>query len=183
MKKVIDMQYSFPDAENYRRREFKETFNKTFLTDDYIDELLKPEKCFLMGEKGTGKTAYAVYLSNGKYKNNDSELRFIRETEYQKFVSLKKDKHLDLSDYTNIWRVILLLLLAKQIATNESVIIPRFIKFRSLNAAIDHYYMNAFSPEIIHALNFVQEAKVAAEIMSEFAKAGGESKESFFYRK
>ena len=139
MKKVIDMQYSFPDAENYRRREFKETFTKTFLTDDYIDELLKPEKCFLMGEKGTGKTAYAVYLSNGRYNNNNSELRFIRETEYQKFVSLKKDRHLDLSDYTNIWRVILLLLLAKQIAANESEIIPRFIKFRSLNAEIDHY--------------------------------------------
>lgn len=51
MKKIIDMQYSFPDAENYRRREFKETFTKTFLADDYIDDLLKPEKCFLMGRK------------------------------------------------------------------------------------------------------------------------------------
>ncbi|HIE5061529.1 TPA: P-loop ATPase, Sll1717 family [Serratia marcescens] len=181
MKKIVEMQYSFPDAENYRRREFKETFNKTFLADDYIDELLKPEKCFLMGEKGTGKTAYAVYLSNIKYSNNDSELRFIRETEYQKFVSLKKDRHLDLSDYTNIWRVIILLLLAKQIATNEPAILPRFFKFKSLNAAIDHYYMNAFSPEIIHALNFVQEAKVAAEIMSDFAKAGGEAKETFSF--
>ena len=176
MKKIVEMQYSFPDAENFRRREFKETFNRTFLTDDYIDDLLKPEKCFLMGEKGTGKTAYAVYLSNNKYKDNNAELKFIRETEYQKFVSLKQSKHLDLSDYTNIWRVILLLLLSKQIASNEPTIIPRFFKFRSLNNAIDDYYMNAFSPEIIHALNFIQEAKTAAEIMNKFANAGSEIK-------
>ncbi|GLX62335.1 hypothetical protein KMU_03750 [Proteus vulgaris] len=181
MKKIVEMQYSFPDAENFRRREFKEAFNKTFLADDYIDDLLKPEKCFLIGEKGTGKTAYAVYLSNNKYKNNNAELKFIRETEYQKFISLKQSKHLDLSDYTNIWRVILLLLLAKQIASNEPTILPRFIKFKALNSAIDHYYMNAFSPEIIHALNFVQEAKTVAEIMSNFANAGGEIKETFSF--
>ncbi|WP_225613740.1 P-loop ATPase, Sll1717 family [Pantoea sp. PNT01] len=178
MKKIVEMEYVFPDAENYRRREFKDAFNRTFLVDEYIDELLKPEKSFLMGEKGTGKTAYAVYLSNNKYKNTASELKFIRETEYQKFVSLKKEKHLDLSDYTNIWRVILLLLLAKQVAENEPSIIPKFIKFKTLNNAIDEYYYNAFSPEIIHALNFVQEAKAAAEIMNKFAKASGEIKET-----
>lgn len=177
MKKILEMQYSFPDAENYRRREFKETFNKTFLADHYLEELLQPEKCFLMGEKGTGKTAYAVYLSNNKYKNNTADLKFIRETEYQKFISLKKEKHLDLSDYTNIWRVILLLLLAKQVAVQEPTIIPRFLKFKSLNSAIDNYYMHAFSPEIIHALNFVQEAKTAAEIVNKFINASVEGKE------
>ncbi|NOI60413.1 P-loop ATPase, Sll1717 family [Vibrio coralliilyticus] len=181
MKKVVDLEYSFPDAENYRRREFKEIFNKNFVVDHYIDEILKPEISFLMGEKGSGKTAYAVYLSNNRIQSNICDLRFIRETEYQKFVSLKKERHLDLSDYTNIWRVIILLMLSKQIAEKESSILPKFLKFKSLNAAIDEYYLHAFSPEIIHALQFVQESKQAAEFLSKHAKASGEQKESLSF--
>lgn len=181
MKKVVDLEYSFPDAENYRRREFKEIFNKNFVVDHYIDEILKPEISFLMGEKGSGKTAYAVYLSNNRVQSNICDLRFIRETEYQKFVSLKKERHLDLSDYTNIWRVIILLMLSKQIAEKESSILPKFLKFKSLNAAIDEYYLHAFSPEIIHALQFVQESKQAAEFLSKHAKASGEQKESLSF--
>ena len=178
MKKVTELEYSFPDAENYRRREFKEAFSKTFLVDKYASKLLKPEISFLVGEKGAGKTAYAVYLSNNKVENCFCDLKFIRETEYQKFVALKKERHLDLSDYTNIWRVIILLMLSKQISEREKGLIPKFIKFKNLQSAIDEYYLHAFSPEIIHALQFVQESKVAAEFLSKYAKASGEQKES-----
>ncbi|AEA99484.1 P-loop ATPase, Sll1717 family [Alteromonas mediterranea] len=181
MKPVTELEYSFPDAENYRRREFKEKFTKTFLSDNYVDDILEPEISFLIGEKGAGKTAYAVYLSNNRINNHACDIKFIRETEYQKFVSLKKEKHLDLSDYTNIWRVILLLMLSKQISEKEEGVIPKFIKFRSLQNAIDEYYLHAFSPEIIHALQFVQESKVAAEYLSKHAKASGEQKESISF--
>lgn len=181
MKKVTDIIYSFPDAENYRRREFKESFNKSFLADDYVNKILKPEVSFLMGDKGAGKTAYAVFLSNNRVENNICDLKFIRETEYQKFVALKKEKHLDLSDYTNIWRVILLLMLSKQISEKEEGLIPKFIKFKNIQNAIDEYYLHAFSPEIIHALQFVQESKVAAEFLSKHAKASGEQKESLTF--
>lgn len=181
MKKIVELEYSFPDAENYRRREFKEKFNKSFAVDKHLDDILKPEVSFLMGDKGSGKTAYAVYLSNNQHRNSVCDLKFIRETEYQKFVSLKKDKHLDLSDYTNIWRVILLLMLSKQIANKEEGLIPKFLKFKSLNNAIDEYYLHAFSPEIINALQFVQESKLAAEFLSKHAKASGEQKESIIF--
>ena len=90
MKKISDLELGFPDAENYRRREFKEKFNKIFMRDEHLERIISPEISFLIGEKGTGKTAYSVYLSNNHYKNNFSSLKFIRETEYQKFVSLKR---------------------------------------------------------------------------------------------
>ncbi|MDO9257952.1 MAG: hypothetical protein Q7U54_20735 [Bacteroidales bacterium] len=134
-----------------------------------------------MGEKGSGKTAYAVYLSNNRVESTVCDLKFIRETEYQKFVSLKQERHLDLSDYTNIWRVILLLMLSKQVAEKEVGLIPKFLKFRNINSAIDEYYLHAFSPEIIHALQFVQESKIAAEFLSKHAKASGEQKESLSF--
>lgn len=181
MKKIVELEYSFPDAENYRRREFKDVFNRNFVVDNYATEILKPEISFLMGEKGSGKTAYAVYLANNRINSNICDLKFIRETEYQKFVAMKKERHLDLSDYTNIWRVIILLMLSKQIAEKEEGLLPKFIRFRELNSAIDAYYLHAFSPEILHALQFVQESKIAAEFLCQFAKAGGEQKESLTF--
>ena len=182
MKKISELKYSFPDAENYRRREFKEVFNKNFVADDYVQKILEPQISFLIGEKGAGKTAYAVYLSNNNIENNVCDLKFIRETEYQAFVSLKNEKHLLLSDYTNIWTVILLLLLSKQIAEKESGILAKFTKFKNLNLAIDRYYANAFSPEIISAMELVKESKMAAEIFNSFSSLGTESKDSVNFK-
>lgn len=131
---------------------------------------------FLIGEKGTGKTAYAVFLSNNHYKENISELKYIRETDYQKFVTLKIKKHLELSDYTNIWHVIILLLLAKSINKYELDHYPfsKTTKLKALWQAIDEYYMHAFSPEIISVLNFIENSKLAAELIAKHLKIGGE---------
>ncbi|MBU1185173.1 MAG: funZ protein, partial [Proteobacteria bacterium] len=99
MKSVRDLELGFRDAENYRRRENKNLFNNIFLRTPDLDLLCEPNVFFLVGEKGTGKTAYAVYLSNNDYKNHRASLRYIRETEYQKFVEMKKARNLTLSDY------------------------------------------------------------------------------------
>lgn len=94
MKNILELQLGFSDAENYRRRENKALLNKVFIRNDHLDRLCEPAISFLVGEKGTGKTAYAVYLSNNDYKNTLASIRYIRETEYQKFIALKREKHL-----------------------------------------------------------------------------------------
>jgi len=129
MLSIRSLNLGFNDAENYRRKESKELFNRVFIKTEWLDMLCKPEISFLIGEKGTGKTAHAVYLTNSPYRDTYSVINFIRETEYQKFVSLKKEKQLSLSDYTNIWKVILYLLLSKKIREDEgnSSLIPNFI--------------------------------------------------------
>lgn len=68
MKSINELSFGFPDAENYKRKENKELFNKIFIKDDYLEKILEPSISFLIGEKGTGKTAYAVFLSNHHYK-------------------------------------------------------------------------------------------------------------------
>lgn len=148
-----------------------------------MDDLCQPNVSFLIGEKGTGKTAYSIFLSNNNYKNTSSSIRYVRETEYQKFISLKKEKHLTLSDFSSIWKVILYLLLAKQIQDKEGVLsqLLNYTKFASLNSAIDEYYLSAFSPEIIQALSFVQESKLAAELLHKHASVKGEEKSSIAF--
>ena len=100
MKLIKDLEFGFADAENYKRRENKQLLNKLFIRDNHLDKLCDPSVSFLIGEKGTGKTAYSIYLSNNEYKETLSEMYYIRETEYQKFVSLKREKHLSISDFS-----------------------------------------------------------------------------------
>ncbi len=179
MKKIAELRLGYKDAENYKRRENKEMFNQIFLRTHHLEKLCQPHNYFLIGEKGTGKTAYAVYLSNTGYQNHISSIKYLRETEYSKFVALKKAKQLTLSDYTNIWKVLIYLLMAQQVKEKEvGLVIEKFFKFRNLSNAIDAYYQNAFNPEIIYAMQFVEESSVAAKILSDFAKLGGEAKDT-----
>lgn len=105
-----------------------------------------------------------------------SELKYIGETDYQKFVTLKKNKQLELSDYDSIWKVIILMLLASSVKKEELDHYP-FSKSGKINALMDavrSYYMNAFSPEIISVLNLIENSKEAAELITKFLKIGGE---------
>ena len=183
MKSVSELEFGFRDAENYRRRENKDLFNHLFVRDRSLDELCESGRYFLVGEKGTGKTAYAVYLCNNNYHNTMASLSYIRETEYQKFLEMKKTKHLVLTDYTNIWRIILCLLLSEQIIEKEkrSPFLAPFKRFGALRRAIDDYYAHAFSPEIIHAIRFVEESKLAAELLCKYSAVSGEEKETITF--
>jgi len=128
VKKIAELKFGFSDAENYKRRENKQLFNQLFLRNEFLEKIIDPSTTFLVGDKGTGKTAYAVFLSNNEYKKTTCSLRYIRETEYQKFITLKKEKHLELSDYVSIWKVIIFLLLSEKIHKQESGN-PLFAKF------------------------------------------------------
>lgn len=183
MKNILELQLGFSDAENYRRRENKDLLNRVFIRNQYLDRLCEPAISFLVGEKGTGKTAYAVYLANNNYKETLAAIRYIRETEYQKFIALKREKHLNLSDYTSIWKVIIYLLISQQITEREGGIdfLKQFTKLSAVQQAIDEYYNKAFSPEIIQALQFVQESKLAAELLAKHSKISAEDKDSLSF--
>jgi hypothetical protein len=183
MKKISELELGFADAENYKRRENKDLLNRIFIRDEHLDELCQPNVSFLVGEKGTGKTAYSIYLSNNNYSDTVAMTRYVRETEYQKFIALKRDKHLSLSDFSSIWKVILYLLIAKQVQDKEGTISKLFnyAKFAALNDAIDEYYHSAFSPEIIQAFGFIEESKLAAELLHKHAKLKAEEKSSLTF--
>jgi len=183
MRPIRELNFGYNDAENYRRREEKELFNTLFVKTSHLDHLCDTNRYFLVGDKGTGKTAYAVYLVNNFYSNTFGYLSYIRETDYQKFVTLKQGKHLVQYDYTDIWSVIILLLLSQRIKEKEkrSHILGNVTKFRNINRAVDEYYSKAFSPEIQYALSFVERSKIAAELLFKYGGADAErSKELSF---
>jgi len=176
LKDISQLYLGFSDAQNYSQRRNKEAFNEIFVRNHYLDELIRPNVYFLIGEKGTGKTAYATFLSNNNYKETKSTIAYLSATDYEKFFVLKKNRNLDLTGYVGIWKVILLLLLAKNVTEKDKIVSP-FNKSNidSLNAAIDEYYMNAFIPEITNVMRVMDESDVVAKIISKYAEVGGSS--------
>jgi len=179
VKPIGELNLGFRDAESYKVKNNKELLNKVFLRTQALEQLADTNKYFLIGEKGTGKTAYAVYYANNNYKNTNSVIKYIRETEYKKFVEMKTKRHLTLTDYTNIWKVILMLLLSEFVTSRELKypVFQRFSKFKALKDSVDEFYLNAFSPEILSAINFAEESSLSASILNKNFQVAGAEKE------
>jgi hypothetical protein len=176
MLKIKDLELGSNDAEDYKRKELKDFFNTVFVKNIYLDKLLDMNTFFLIGEKGTGKTAYSIFLANNEFKNTRSMIKYIRETQYQKFITLKNEKQLFLSEYASIWRVIILVLLASNIKKDN--ITNRFSKngyLEKINKAIDDYFNNAFSPEIATAMQIVENSNEVAGLVFNVLNYKGEN--------
>ena len=170
MKNINNISLGFSDAENYKRRENKQLFQKFFVRNEYLEQLLDSKVSFLVGEKGTGKTAYSIFLSNTDYSNTKSSTTFLRETEYQKFVQLKSSHNLSLSDYTEIWKTLILLLFCEKLSKNldASWFGSGRAAIKLINDAIEEFYNSAFAPELITALQFIEQSGIAAEILGKY---------------
>lgn len=181
MKLIKDLFFGFNDAENYKKREYKDLFEQIFLQTNELSKLKDSNIMFVLGEKGTGKTAYAIFVGNTAHNNQNAELKFIRQTEYQKFLSMKKSLHLELSHYVDIWKVIIYVLLAEQISLNkqEAGLIEKFYKFKNIKAAMDQFYQGAFSPEIIQAIRFAEASEDSAKLIAaQIGEIGAKSSKS-----
>jgi hypothetical protein len=169
---VKDLNIGSIDAVNYTSRQDKEFLNRIFLKDNFLERLLESKRYFLVGEKGTGKTAYAAFLTSNQYKNTRSQITGMTSTDYSKFIKIKQLGHLQISDYVDTWRVILLMLISQHVKTAEPIRILQFGKFTDVQTAIDQYYKSAFVPEIVNAIEFVEHAEQSAAIIAKVAKIG-----------
>lgn len=185
MKPIQDLKLNFRDAENFGQRENKTLFSKIFIRLPQLEKVIASNVYFLLGEKGTGKTAFATYLKNFPYTNSSqkvfySEVKKISETDYPIFINLKKEKHLTLSDYPTIWKVMLYFLMSQKICKDEPGVLlsPFATKFKILKEAIAEYNNgDAFNPEIINAITFVEKSSDSAQLFLKHFKLGGEESE------
>lgn len=186
MLPFTELNLGFSNAENYRKKENKPLLEKYFVRDHYLDRVLDPNVYFLVGEKGTGKTAYATFLKNSNYKNTKATVFDVRQTEYQKFLELRKQGYLPLSQYSEVWRTLLLFAAASTILSLSGTpeFLRRFTKLSAVKTAIDDFFDNAFAPEIVKMLSFVEAAEVASSLMAKYlgAGAGASSKVSLELR-
>ena len=172
-----DLKAPFNDALNYRSRQDKEFFSRVFVRTEALQKCLAPTTYFLMGEKGTGKTAYAVYLENNSVDGSRSQVITMTETQYKRFIELKRQGKLSYSDYSNIWRSMLLFLVARMLVAKSKGLLHSITgKFRHLEAEIERWGKNALNPEIETAFEAITTDSISGRLGSrEVGELGAKS--------
>lgn len=168
----------FNDAINYKTKGDKEFFSTIFLQTNQLKKCLEPPIYYLIGEKGTGKTAYAVFLANNEIDNSRCKLTTMTETQYKRFIELKKQGKLSYSDFANIWRSMLLLIVSQMIISKSKTFYHSFTgKFSKIEKAISHWNLNALNPEVESAFEVLVSDELTAKIKNEdIGEAGGSKK-------
>ena len=159
------------DAIDYNSVDGQKALQKIFIHNKYVEDILSPHRYYIVGDKGTGKTAYALYLQGCSNKERINLIKNMQDTTYGVFMQLKKNNFLSISDYEDVWRVILLLLICEEVRQREAAGILG-LKLIQVNKAIDAFYNNAFNPEIQYAINIVKESKAVIKL---FSKLDGEA--------
>ena len=178
MLKVPELNLGSIDAVNYKQRSQKEYLNKILYKEQFLELIMKENKYFIIGEKGTGKTSYATYAQNSPYHASgqateiQSKIVTLNETDYRKFVSLKNAGKFSVSTYVDVWKVILLLLVSDLVEEKGQRNLLNFRKFQALQNVVKKYYQNAFKPEVDYTLELVENSELALKLLKE--GAGGE---------
>ncbi|UCA09123.1 hypothetical protein LA364_10395 [Aeromonas enteropelogenes] len=164
-KKIGELKEPFNDAVNYKSKDEKQFFSGIFLKTSELQRCLSPSTYYLMGEKGTGKTAYAVFLENNNIGDNLCQLTTMTETQYKRFIALKQEGKIAFSDYANIWRSILLLLTSQLIIHRSKNLFHTFTrKFSKVENAIEKWDENALNPEIESAFELLNSTDISTKL-------------------
>jgi hypothetical protein len=170
-KTLKDLQEPFNDAVNYRTRPEKEFFNKIFLHTEELKSCLKPSVYFVLGEKGSGKTAYAAYLETNEIEATRCKLTTMTESQYKRFIALKREGKLSYSDYANIWRPMLLHMTCQTILDKSRTFFTKLTgKFSAIQTEINRFNKNALNPEVEVAFEAINE--MALNITAEKKNTG-----------
>ena len=179
MKRVNQLNFGFSDAVNYRAADAQPLLNLFFVEDDQVSRVCEPQISFLVGEKGTGKTACAAFLSGGTGAaphRASCKTVFLMDNDYDGLLDLAHRKGLPEPSYPQIWKLVLLLVLIDHVRR----ILPeaeRPAPLVAAAAAIDQFFANAFNGEVFWALQLVSEAPKAAQCFA--ATAGTPLPEAF----
>lgn len=175
MKAFAEIDLGYGDAANYKNnRKYKELFSKVFVKDEKLDRLMREDTYYLIGDKGTGKTAYSVFLENSEYQNTQSKVINLEATDYKIFLNLRKLGFLQLSDFSKIWKIILLLMTAESIQKEiiSSFGPKRSALFEELKSRIDAYYENAYIPEIAGTIKYIFDEACSMQAGLSFSTIG-----------
>jgi hypothetical protein len=167
------------DAIDYKTREKRDFFLRSYVKTADLDKAKKSNCYYIIGEKGSGKTALAYYFQACSPDAIAAKLLSISETQYKKFTYLKINNRLQYSDYAQIWRPTLLYLMAQHIKDKSkhwTHRIPGNRKFKLIEDAISAYDANSLIPELDTVQEFFsslsQNTEIGADSKPLKAKSG-----------
>lgn len=155
LEKVDDDAYNFYFGQD---ENIKSLFHKIFVADKFYDEIKKRNIYFIIGEKGSGKTAYAAYFCNNERKTL-SKLSMVDEDVFSRFISMKISEELRATSYKKIWKNIIYFMLFHTLYSELNSSFFSRIRYRKLIKRLECYNNNfsnvAYVPDFVKAIEMV----------------------------
>lgn len=150
MLKIRNLNLGLMDATSYVTK--KTFFNEIFFVDDYINLILHDETYFIVGDKGTGKTAYGLYFQNNEIENTLSSIILdISSTGITNFKKMMDNKLLMYSSLKDVWELILYVEITKLLLKHKpfQFSMQCSANQKKLNEALQSYEKLAFNPDMV----------------------------------
>ncbi|QKH71262.1 hypothetical protein FOC73_08995 [Streptococcus salivarius] len=186
-KKIKELETVISDAYNVyfgNDKQTKDLFNKIFVADKFYEKIKKRDTYFIIGEKGSGKTAYAAYFCNNE-KNTISKLSMVDEDIFARFIAMRIGEELRKTSYKKIWKNIIYFMLFHELYCQLNSSFLSRIKYRKLLKHLKDYNSNfsneAYNPDYNQAIDMVIQKKNegGANLGAENKKKGLKGEASF----
>lgn len=107
--KFTELELPFDEAENYLSRSNKSKLTEFFYQGEYFEKVKADTTYYIIGEKGSGKTAYSVYFCNNAVERIRSKRYVISVDEYSKIIRMKCEGKLNYTHYVTLWKAVILI--------------------------------------------------------------------------
>ncbi|MFS8999192.1 P-loop ATPase, Sll1717 family [Streptococcus infantis] len=192
-KKVSELRTLSTNADDFneaRNKLDEKLFDRVFLKDEFYELISNQNTYFIVGEKGSGKTAYAVYYCNNKRKGI-AELNRVPPQMFYKFIGLKQRGQLENTPYHEIWENVIMMMILSYIKNDLKKNIYKRIFYKKkidrISSFIEKFHRNAYDPNFQAILDVVQSytEKISSELSAKLtihktgvgSKINGESGE------
>lgn len=158
MKTLTELQFGYTDAQNYLDGQPSLHFKNCFVADQHLSQLKDRKVYFLIGEKGTGKTAYAAYLSQYAGSTYNGSTLFVQPTDYYSLVAMQlRLGDRTVADYSDAWQLALLTAFFHR--TSALFPLASSSAVDTIKKALDHFLLGAYNGEIADSLQFIKASR------------------------
>ena len=170
MKKCSELKFGFIDARRYLQSPddpLAEFFRRSFYKSSHLERAVDPDLYFLLGEKGTGKTAYAVYASLFMKNEYNAECEFFDTNDFTRFIEVASSLGIEKSQYSTVWVFIFLILLLQKLDMRAPV--SSNDPLRHLLSAIKTINLGGYAKTVSQCIETAAEVTTLFSLYAELA--------------
>ncbi len=108
-------------ADNWKLEAKLEDTQKYFYYSTEVDNIIKKDKCYIIGRKGTGKSAICEYLIKRKEHNIFSTKLSFKNFPFNELYNLDNQKYTAPNQYITLWKYLIYSNVCQLMAINEKV--------------------------------------------------------------
>lgn len=172
MPDFLALKFPSEEADSYLIPENRNTINSFFYKGGAYDKLRESSTYFLVGGKGSGKTAYSAYFCSRAIEGGiKSKYYQIHVDDYNKIIQMKKEGKLTYTDYVTLWKAALLIKLCASLDKTEISLRGKF-GFLKIENLLNKYNFTRFTEDTFSPISYMDSSEFVESGRLKAAKGG-----------